>query len=711
MRKPRAIRWSIVSLATLIAILGIAYHAIPPIVEPTLAKKLQAMVAERLHAELAMGDLSYEIPYTLRLSKARLILRDRDDVPALVSVDRLDLTLAKLPQKGKPLVIRALHIIHPKVSMVRAPSGELIGHDIVINQPEKPEKPRHKLSELFELRRVKIDDGEIYFEDRSKPNEPAMEWTGIATDLNITPKDKALYDYHFVVNNDPLLTFDAAGSMQIDDLLLKIDQLKMHAGVAAETSKTPLPAVVQRFVDKFKIKGELDVSGNANLPLRKLADAQGEAHLQLHGASAQIKDLSFDGLMLKLDGGRSASDPPKIELAITGRVQDAAFQLDPTGIVLASGAAIFKDVHARYGQDDIKLIFARILPGHPARLEDVVGQIDFHAPSPPYPPPLSKLIPRLNPTGVYRIIGRSTLDKPLTHTDLTVSADDARMAPTKRNIPFEHVHGDVHVDEKQSEVHNVRATLAGGDVTLKGTIETPKPHTYAFETTVEKVNLEQLAPILLETEKEKNKLRGNVFGRATIKGSGRIDDKSALDLMTVDGEAESHEADLWRGNVVGGVVDRVKVSKESLSTSEAAVIFSIKDRVVHLKSAAINSGVLGLQGTGTVSFDRQLDLDIVAAPLGDWKMNLKKLKIPIVSDVTAEIAGAVQKLLNAATSQLIYQFHVTGDTHQPKITPVPVPVLTETAAAIFGKMTKEQKEGDLIASMREKKEEDTSSKR
>jgi hypothetical protein len=324
---------------------------------------------------------------------------------------------------------------------------------------------------------------------------------------------------------------------------------------------------------------------------------------------------------------------------------------------------------------------------------------------------LSKLIPRLNPTGVYRIIGRSTLDKPLTHTDLTVSADDARMAPTKRNIPFEHVHGDVHVDEKQSEVHNVRATLAGGDVTLKGTIETPKPHTYAFETTVQKVNLEQLAPILLETEKEKNKLRGNVFGRATIKGSGRIDDKSALDLMTVDGEAESHEADLWRGNVVGGVVDQVKVSKESLSTSEAAVIFSIKDRVVHLKSAAINSGVLGLQGTGTVSFDKQLDLDIVAAPLGDWKMNLKKLKIPIVSDVTAEIAGAVQKLLNAATSQLIYQFHVTGDTHQPKITPVPVPVLTETAAAIFGKMTKEQKEGDLIASMREKKEEDTSSKK
>src|SRR4051794_39067050 len=153
MQKPRAIRWSIVGIATFIAILGIAYLAIPPIVEPTLAKKLQAMVSDHLHAELAMGDLSYEIPYTLHLTKARLLLHGRDDVPALLSVEKLDLTLAKLPQKGKPLVIRALTIHHPKISMVRAPTGELIGHDIVIKDPEKEHKPQHKLSELFELRR------------------------------------------------------------------------------------------------------------------------------------------------------------------------------------------------------------------------------------------------------------------------------------------------------------------------------------------------------------------------------------------------------------------------------------------------------------------------------------------------------------------------------------------------------------------------------
>jgi hypothetical protein len=710
MRKRRAIRWSIVLLATLIAILAIAYLAIPPLVEPQLAKKLQAMVAERLHAELAIGDLDYRIPYTLHVHTARLILRDHDDVPALLSVDELDLTLAELPRHGKPLVIRALNVHHPKVSMVRAPTGEIVGHDIVVKQPPK-EHPRHKLSEMFELRKFKIDNGEINFEDRTKPAQPAMVWTGISTDLNITPKDKALYDYHFVVNNDPLFTLDAGGAMQIDDLKLQINKLRMHAAVASEQSKTALPAVVQRLVDKFKIKGELSVDGSATLPLREMSKAEGTGHLQLHGARAQFKDLSFDDLALDLSANRTDGNPPTVEVASSGRVQDAAFQLDKTTIQYAAGAAIFKDIHARYGQDDIKLVFARILPDHPATLVNLLGEINFHAPSPPYPPPLAKIVPRLNPTGVYRIIGNTTLDKPLTKTDLTVSADDATVAPTPKEIPFEHVHGELHIDEKRMELRNVAATLAGGEVTLKGTIDTPRPHAYSLEATAQKVNLEQLAPVLLASAKEQGRLRGDVYGKATIKGSGRVGEKSALELMTVDGELESHESDLWQGNVVSGVVQRVKVSRDSLSTGEAAAIFSIKDRVIELKNAAINSPLLGLQGSGTVSFDKLLDLNVVAAPLGDWKMNLKKLKIPIVSDVTGEIAGAVQRLLTAATSALLYQFHVTGEMKKPTITPVPVPVLTETAAAIFGKMTKEQKDHSLIESIRDKKDEKASTQK
>ena len=51
-------------------------------------------------------------------------------------------------------------------------------------------------------------------------------------------------------------------------------------------------------------------------------------------------------------------------------------------------------------------------------------------------------------------------------------------------------------------------------------------------------------------------------------------------------------------------------------------------------------------------------------------------------DVASEIVGGVQKLLNTATSTLIYEFHITGSVHQPQIFPVPAPVLSPLAAAL-----------------------------
>ncbi|HTL29501.1 MAG TPA: AsmA-like C-terminal region-containing protein, partial [Tepidisphaeraceae bacterium] len=294
---------------------------------------------------------------------------------------------------------------------------------------------------------------------------------------------------------------------------------------------------------------------------------------------------------------------------------------------------------------------------------------------------------------------------PLTHTDLTITSDDSELTPAPWNLPFKRARGEVHIDAKKIELRHVTANLTGGDVKLTGTIDLPKPHTYTLDADVQKVNVAEFAAVVPQLAKEKGKLRGDLYGKATIKGSGRAQDKSPLDLLTAEGELEIHQGDLWQGNVVSGIVDHVKVSHESLSTSEAAAVFTIRDRQIQLKSAAINSPLLGLQGTGVISFDRAIDLDVVAAPLGDWKMNLKKLKIPIISDVTGEIAGAVQKLLTAATSTLLYQFHVTGTTQEPKVVPIPTPILTESAAAIFGKMTKEQKEHDLIESIREKKKE------
>jgi hypothetical protein len=118
--------------------------------------------------------------------------------------------------------------------------------------------------------------------------------------------------------------------------------------------------------------------------------------------------------------------------------------------------------------------------------------------------------------------------------------------------------------------------------------------------------------------------------------------------------------------------------------------------VIEVKQAALSSPVLGLQGSGRVGFDGKLDLRVVAAPLADWKDQMKRTKIPIVSDVAGEVLGGLQAMINTASKTLLYEFHVTGMCREPKFETVPTPVLTEGVAKVFGAMLKGEKWADLL---------------
>jgi len=115
---------------------------------------------------------------------------------------------------------------------------------------------------------------------------------------------------------------------------------------------------------------------------------------------------------------------------------------------------------------------------------------------------------------------------------------------------------------------------------------------------------------------------------------------------------------------------------------------------VELTDAALSAPVLGVQGSGSVMFDGRLNLRVVAAPLADWKDQMKRTRIPIVSDIAGEVLGGLQKMVNTATKTLLYEFRVTGSTREPKIETVPSPVLTEGVAKLFEKMLRGERLGD-----------------
>jgi hypothetical protein len=58
--------------------------------------------------------------------------------------------------------------------------------------------------------------------------------------------------------------------------------------------------------------------------------------------------------------------------------------------------------------------------------------------------------------------------------------------------------------------------------------------------------------------------------------------------------------------------------------------------------------------------------------------------------------------VNTATGALLYEFRVTGTTGQRHVATVPVPVLTEPAAVLFGRMLRGDDERKLLETMRGK---------
>jgi hypothetical protein len=191
------------------------------------------------------------------------------------------------------------------------------------------------------------------------------------------------------------------------------------------------------------------------------------------------------------------------------------------------------------------------------------------------------------------------------------------------------------------------------------------------------------------------------FAGSLKESDGVEDEVTPADALIGRGEFEVIQGDLWTLPVLGQVVSQAKTKGNGLTLGEAAGVFRIAERRVHIENAAVTSPALGLIGSGTVGFDKSLDLRIVAAPLGDWRDHVKRTKIPLVSDAAGELVGGVQRVLSAATSTLLYQFRVTGKVGHPDVQAVPAPVLTDPAALLLGRMVHEKPDRKLIDAVRD----------
>lgn len=806
-------RRSLRVLAWLSVVAALVLIFVPWLAGWLLAGRLERMVQCQLNARVELSRVSYLPPYTIHVGEASLVTDGPDGrAESLLHVKSIKLKLAENPFTSTgPLVIESLEIDQPTIRLIETADGLLGSKGLV----RAPSQRTGKLSEMFRLRHLGINSGEIEYQDRTSAaaGSVPMVWRGINIDLKTSQQSASLYGYQFSAANPPIATIDSTGTFDIDDLLIKAEKLSLVARAGAKDSESVLPPAIQTLLARYQVEGELAVEGSGTVPLEHIGQSQYEATVQVRRGVAYVPeaDATLDSLAMRakvqssavagiVDPGTPASPMPatgphRIKITLEqleaasgdnaikitnatadlipgvgwlvpggqGMIELGTSQANPSrgshellgkldlsgkamfgflgsgsfdrrsaaptrwsitiipqglsvrppefperiqdirgGIITATEAGIvIKEITGRYGRDLIVVDKATIpLKGIDRRIDlyGLAGSVTFAAASAKYPPNFERILTALHPSG--RIAFAGTYLIPLSGPDdydLVIQSKTAGLELTAQRISLTDVAMKARVRPEIVDVQDFQAAAFAGRVAGKGRITIPRPTgdvpgqpaKYDVEVAAIGVDLRDVMRNYLPPEKA-SKIVGKGYLSAKVAGSAGpgVD---PLATATARGQFEILEGQFWEGPVLSGIRGHFKVADDLLAGSQAAGRFEIADRMVTLKRVAVSSPAIGLQGRGTVNFDGALKLEVIAAPLADWKANMKKTGIPIVSDVAGEIVGAMQKVINTATQNLLYEFRISGTIQEPDIKTVPAPALTDSAAVLFGHMLKGEK--------------------
>jgi hypothetical protein len=351
-------RWLLISAAG-VAVILVMYFVIPMAAAPFVRAKLQAMIAEQLNAHLSMGRLTYLPPYGVSVSDARLTAPDSGGEVEIFTARSIRLKLVKLPLGKGPLLIQSLRLDHPAVHLVRTTNG-WVGRNVA-QQAHATAVHREKLSDLFELRKLLINGGSIIYEDRAAVDNPPMAWRDLNLNLDLQPKSSGEYGFSVRSGDGSVAAMQAEGSIDIDDLLLRIRQSQVRVKVDPAAKSSPLPGEIQRLLHDYAVGGNLVINVAGSVPLLdsnaghiastlELSDATA----RLPGADAPIENLSGKITCLAEPARLKAGSAPRPRLRF---IIERAAARGPAGTAaeVFGGSLAINTASRAWGIDDLRL--------------------------------------------------------------------------------------------------------------------------------------------------------------------------------------------------------------------------------------------------------------------------------------------------------------------------------------------------------------------
>ena len=204
----------------------------------------------------------------------------------------------------------------------------------------------------------------------------------------------------------------------------------------------------------------------------------------------------------------------------------------------------------------------------------------------------------------------------------------------------------------------LNASLLDGSVAGTGEMHFTPGLPYAFRSECRDIELKRLGDALTNPGEKAVRLSGRGVLTSRLRGLIPADGAPAYHTLAGDGEFEIRRADFWEVPTMKSIAGAF--SKEALTFGEAAGQFRIGGDKVHFDRVVASSPLLGVEGTGDVAFTGALEFKGIADPFGSWGDRVGD------GGALSAIAGAVQRTVNIATSQVLYEIHVTGTTFSPR---------------------------------------------
>ena len=375
---------------------------------------------------------------------------------------------------------------------------------------------------------------------------------------------------------------------------------------------------------------------------------------------------------------------------------------------LRGSVVILKNLVASCGQDRLALSSARFVLHdrrrqiaignlrNQLRFEEIGGLIDFHAPQPVYPAAIAKVMEQLRPTGQFGVAPDSWYVFNLRHQDeppkkpeyfIRMASQDATFEASKYRVKISNIRSNFLLTPKSIDVYQVNATAMQGSVSAQGQIKPAAPLHFSGNATLADIDCAELVRAFNLKQPRKGKINGKGFANLTFAGGAKTPEKTALQQLQVDAQCQIVGGDFYTLPVFTDVLDHVHHT-EQVTLGQAAALVHVADEKVTFQDALVAAPAIGLQGSGTIGFDKSLDLHAVAMPLGDWRANLAQVRVPVLSDVAAEIVGAMQKVFGAAQGVLLYELRIDGTLTKPELHEIPAPAFTDGIALLFGQLVK-----------------------